>query len=232
MESNKYTVTFATVVCVLLSILLSVTYVSLKDKQEMNRKVDQQKNILIAAGIEVDSNDKVASIFNQNVQSLVIDFKGNIIKGKLIDDIESNSNELPIYKIIDQGKVKSYVYPAQGVGLWSTLYGYVAVKPNGSTIIGLTFYKEAETPGLGAEITKPWFRNNFINKEINKGKAIVGITVVKGKARDQVNYKTNKAHMVDGISGATITGNGVTSMMKRYPIKYAPFFKKIQINRG
>jgi len=228
MESNKYTVTFATVICVLLSILLSVTYVSLKDRQDLNRKIDQQKNILIAAGIEVESNDKVVSTFNKSVDSLYLDRKGNIVK----NDLDNQVNHLPIYKIVVDGKVSSYVYPAQGVGLWSTLYGYVAVKPNGSTIVGLTFYKEAETPGLGAEITKSWFRDNFVNKEICKGDKVVGITVVKGKARDHVNYKSDKEHMVDGISGATITGNGVTSMMKRYPIKYAPFFKKIQLNKG
>lgn len=228
MQSNKYTIIFATIVCMILSIMLSVTYMSLKERQELNRKIDKQKNILISAGIKVNSVEEVSKIFKEKVKAFVIDKNGEVVVGKIAAnlDVKKNPNFLPIYKILNKGLVESYVYPAQGVGLWSTLYGYIAVKPNGSTVVGITFYKEGETPGLGAEINKLWFRNNFIGKEINQGNKVVGVKVVKGKAKDQSDFKTSALHMVDGISGATITGNGVTKMMKQYPVKYAPFFRK------
>jgi Na+-transporting NADH:ubiquinone oxidoreductase subunit C len=208
--------------------MLSVTYMSLKDRQELNRKIDKQKNILISAGIKVNSVDDVSRVFRSRVKPFVVNKEGNVVVNKLVEDLDSKKDPhlLPIYKIVKNNVVESYVYPAQGVGLWSTLYGYIAVKPNGSTVVGITFYKEGETPGLGAEINKLWFRDNFIGKELNKDNKVVGVKVVKGKAKDQVTYKTDSLHMVDGISGATITGNGVTKMMKDYPVKYAPFFKK------
>lgn len=228
MQSNKYTIIFATIVCMILSVMLSVTYMSLKERQELNRKIDKQKNILISAGIVVDSVDQVSNIFKKKVKSFVVDKEGNIVVDKLVDELDPKKDFhlFPIYKILNNGIVESYVYPAQGVGLWSTLYGYIAVKPNGSTIVGITFYKEGETPGLGAEINKLWFRDNFVGKEISKNNKVVGVKVVKGRAKDQGAYKTDSLHMVDGISGATITGNGVTKMMKNYPVKYAPFFQK------
>jgi len=227
-QSNKYTIIFATIVCMILSVMLSVTYMSLKERQELNRKIDKQKNILISAGIKVNSVDEVSKIFKNKVKPFVVNNKGDVVVDKSVDDLDSKKDThlFPIYKILNNGVVESYVYPAQGVGLWSTLYGYIAVKPNGSTVVGITFYKEGETPGLGAEINKLWFRDNFIGKELNKNKRVVGVKVVKGKAKDQGAYKTDSLHMVDGISGATITGNGVTKMMKDYPVKYAPFFQK------
>jgi Na+-transporting NADH:ubiquinone oxidoreductase subunit C len=227
-QSNKYTIVFATIVCMILSVMLSVTYMSLKDRQELNRKIDRQKNILISAGIKVNSVDEVSEVYSKRVRPFVINRKGEVETNKLVDDLDpkKDTHLLPIYKILNNDVVESYVYPAQGVGLWSTLYGYIAVKPNGSTVVGITFYKEGETPGLGAEINKLWFRDNFIGKELNKNDKVVGVRVVKGKAKDQSDYKRDSLHMVDGISGATITGNGVTKMMKDYPVKYAPFFKK------
>lgn len=234
MQSNKYTIVFAFTVCVILSILLSATYMSLKDRQELNRKLDKQKNILIAAGFSPENSDDVEKIFMTRVKPLVLNLSGDIVLDKLPDQIKSKESGklLPLFKISkfeNKKETESFVYPVDGKGLWSTMYGYLAVTPNGRIIKGITFYKQGETPGLGGEIEKEWFRKNFIGKKIYNGNKIVGINVVKGKAKDHMSYKTHSKHMVDGISGATLTCNGITKMLKINPKKYASFFN--QLNR-
>ena len=119
-----------------------------------------------------------------------------------------------------------YAIPVIGRGLWSTLYGYLALEPDASTVKGIQFYSHKETPGLGAEIEKDWFTNNFIGKKIvNPNGELVSIEVLRGK----VDELSNEAyHQVDGISGATMTTKGVTQFLLEDLQKYEPFFKKIR----
>ena len=168
---------------------------------------------------------------------MVLDLDGKVVEGKKPEDLpkksatgeEKRPKYLPLYQQLDENKkVVGYVYPVSGKGLWSTLRGYLAVKPNGSEIVGLAFYSHAETPGLGAEIEKTWFTTNFIGKTLMKNGQLVGVNVVKGKAANQTTYATQKDHMVDGISGATITGNGVAKMMRVIPRRYLKFFQNRQ----
>jgi len=230
-RTNWYTIGFAAIMCVVLSVMLSATFMALKDARELNKKLDSQKNILEAAGIHVATLDAAGPVFATRIEQLVITNTGKVLPGKIPDsvDFDKQPNLMPLYRVKarpDDDTTVAYVYPVQGVGLWSTLYGYLAVTPGGDTVKGLSFYKEKETPGLGAEIKEAWFRDNFVGKKLydNAGN-LVGIDVVKGKARDHVDYKTRASHMVDGISGATITANGVSKMMKVFPKKYAPFFE-------
>jgi len=224
-HSNRYIISFTVIMCVIISFILSAVSISLKDKQEINKEIDKHKNILIAAGISIENND-IQDIYEKRVKLLMINKNGNIIEDKEL--IDKNSY-LPLYGIKDlnnSNQINAYVYPVIGKGLWSTLYGYLAVNANGIEIIGLTFYKHGETPGLGAEIEKLSFRNNFIGKKLYNKNKFIGITVAKGKARDHADYSFNSEHIVDGISGATITAKGVEKMIKREPLKYHNFFYK------
>lgn len=238
MQGNAYTIGFAAAICVACSLLLSGVSGALKPRQDKNRVLDRQKNILVALGWDKDNvatmtGEQVQSTYKSGVEEMVISRANGKKIEKSIKDLpakvargeEKTATELPLYKRVDDDSKLAFAYPVTGKGLWSTLYGYLAVKPSGNEIVGLTFYKHGETPGLGAEIEQPWFRQNFVGKELYDDGNLVGIEVVKGKAADKPSYKSNKDHMVDGISGATLTGNGVMKMTKIEPLKYAAFFK-------
>ncbi|MEM7494724.1 MAG: NADH:ubiquinone reductase (Na(+)-transporting) subunit C [Myxococcota bacterium] len=120
----------------------------------------------------------------------------------------------------------SYVYPVEGLGLWGPIHGYLAVSPDGREVVGVAFYEHDETPGLGGEISQSWFQDHFVGKLLYHGARLVGIEVVKGKARDHADFAKRGRHMVDGMSGATITGRGITDMMRGVPAKYEPFFMR------
>ena len=242
--SNVYIIGFAAAICILCSLLLSVISGALNERQQVNRVLDQQKNVFLACGLTPDKlksmkAEEITDHYKASIREFVIDKKGNVVEGKKIADLdkkvasgEDTSGEyLPIYKELDKnGKTNSYIYPVTGKGLWSTLYGYVAVKPNGDDVIGIAFYKHGETPGLGAEIEKTWFTDNFKNKKLYKAGKFEGVDVVKGKVADKTGIDLN--HAVDGISGATITGAGVGKMMKQKPKLYDAFFKKNKSVKG
>jgi Na+-transporting NADH:ubiquinone oxidoreductase subunit C len=239
-RGNAYVIGFAAAVCVVCSLLLSVVSGSLRSRQEENRVLDRQKNVLLAAGFTDKEIRKlgrkgVQKTYADSFEEMVIDTQGNVLDGVKHTDLdpkelrleEPGQKRLPIFRQKDPSNpsdTKSYIYPIIGKGLWSTLYGYMAVKPAGHEIVGVAFYKHGETPGLGAEIEKTWFTSNFKGKELYEGDDVVGVEVVKGKVADKVGVQ--KEHAVDGISGATLTGNGVTKLMKVVPKMYAPFFNK------
>ena len=167
-----------------------------------------------------------------NIDSLIIDTDGLVVDNISIEDLNEVENKstgevryfyennefLPLYV---ETKENVIIMPISGKGLWSSLFGYFALDAdNYSTVKGITFYAHAETPGLGAEISKKWFQDNFVNKEIYENNNLKSIAVAKGKADENSKYE------VDGISGATITSNGVTTLLSRDLRRYEPYFYK------
>ncbi len=229
MHSNKYTLGFMTVVTVLLGSFLSVAASSLKEMQELNVENDSKKNILSCLGYKENtqdpwSPDEIQSMFNKNITAIVLDGNGEEtqIDPKTID-AETDENNFPIYISKVDDEIKGYAIPISGKGLWSTLYGFFAIEPDGITAKGITFYAHKETPGLGGEVDKAWFQNNFVGKKfINDQGELVGIKVVKGKADPSSKYE------VDGISGATITSKGLESFLVDDLKKYDSFFKNVR----
>ena len=133
---------------------------------------------------------------------------------------------MPIYVNKVNNVIQGYAIPISGKGLWSTLYGYFAIEPDCETAKGITFYAHKETPGLGGEVDKAWFQNNFIGKKfVDENGALIGIKVIKGKANP------NSSHEVDGISGATVTSKGLEVFLLDDLKKYEPFFKKLRNNQ-
>ena len=240
MQHNKsYTFLFVSSITIIASLFLATAYTQLKDKQDYNVELDRKKNILGCLGLDVDSYsmDDIINAYEERIEGIVSTLDGEKIENVKIEDlitITDGSNGqsnymfeerqyIPIYHAPDS---QVYIFPISGKGLWSTLYGYFALENDFNTVKGITFYKHKETAGLGGEIEKPWFRNNFEGKHIfSKEGELISIKVTKGKVRDVLNER-DWAHAVDGISGATITSNGVTNLLHRELIRYHPFIKK------
>ena len=229
---NKYI--FILTVTIVTSLLLSIASEGLKNLKLKNIELDKKKNILNAVGIDIQKFNNIKDIDNyfiKNIDTLIINDKGDINNYLSISDLKERENNktgevkyyhddieyLPLYKDNDKNSI---ILPISGKGLWSTLFGYFAIDANNySTVKGITFYKHKETPGLGGEVSKKWFQNNFIGKEIYNDKELVSIIVAKAGYADK-----NSLYEVDGISGATITSNGVTSFLKRDLKRYQKYF--------
>lgn len=154
------------------------------------------------------------------------------------EDVEKLSDQ-EIAK--DPSKVQTYVIPVSGFGLWGPIYGYLAIGKDGDEVIGTTWYEHAETPGLGANISAPWWQKQFYGKEIFQeslgGKtdfktAEMGIIVVKGKVKDVYGISPKAKSAVDGMSGATLTGDGVTAAYRDSLTPYRNFLIKIHELQG
>jgi len=234
LESNRYTFMFAFAVCVTCSLALSIVSEGLKEKKAENVALDIKKNILKAMDLETPLSAKaqtkeVLDIYEAKIEEKVINGEGHVVEGRLPEDIQEAEALYPVYVYRERGQIMSYCFPVVGKGLWSTIYGYFALESDATTVRGVTFYKHGETPGLGAEIEKDWFQNNYKGKKIwdVKRNRLAPIKVVKGKVANVVP-RTEVPFYVDGISGATMTSKGVTAMVDKWVNVYEPFFRKIR----
>ena len=232
MRSNTYTLVFTSIVTIVLGFFLALAADWLRDLQDLNVENDMRKNILLSLGFKPGAetpwtSDDIQKLFEENIEALVLDASGQMTeKDPKEIDIEKDLEFLPIYLKKVGDDVGGYAIPIAGKGLWSTLFGYFAIEPDGRTVKGITFYKHGETPGLGGEVDKPWFQQNFIGKRfVDENDQLLGIHVIKGKVQsdDQEAY-----HKVDGISGATMTGKGLEYFLKDDLVKYEPFFKQVR----
>ncbi|PKP54021.1 MAG: NADH:ubiquinone reductase (Na(+)-transporting) subunit C [Bacteroidetes bacterium HGW-Bacteroidetes-1] len=243
MYSNGYIFRYAGIMVVLVAAVLSAAAMFLKPMQERNDAVDKMQSILSAAGFEgVDAKNAI-ELFNKNVTNMiVIDPDGNVVndftgdskenskafklnlKEQLYNKSMSRPFELSIYVVNKNGE-SVYIIPLRGVGLWGPIWGNIALKSDYRTVVGVTFGHKSETPGLGAEIETPIFEEQFPGKTIfDENGNFVSIGVIKGGVANQP--ETQQSHVVDAISGGTITSNGVSAMLKNVLESYEPFFKK------
>ena len=225
MRSDAYTIAFTTIITVILGLGLSATADSLRDRQILNEQLDIKKNILSVLGYKQDTpwtNEEVQSLYDSNINEIRIDEVGLVL-----DEVDKSGNfAYTIYQSSENNEVTGYAIPIAGKGLWGTMYGYFAIEPDAETVKGITFYKHKETPGLGAEVDKDWFKNNFIGKKLtDKNGELVSIEVVKGYVS---KTDPDALHKVDGISGATITGSGLTTFLKSDLEKYEPYFARVR----
>lgn len=241
-SSNGYVLGFAVTVCVIISAALAVTANSLRATQEAAAEFDRQKNVMMAAGL-IDGADprprpELEKLYQARIAEVVVDTKtGQVLGDKTPKDVgamnkvaaedekklaatekrEVDKAAASRYRSVaigkgDDGKT-TFVLPISGKGLWSTIYGYLALGEDGNTVRGVTFYKHGETPGLGGEVENPAWCAQWQGKTIlGDGGKLVGIEVMKGKVDPA--KPAEKAHKVDGLSGATITSNGVTKFVK------------------
>lgn len=155
---------------------------------------------------------------------------------KLIYELLPNTQDNNPKKNPSSSTPEGYVIPINGFGLWDAIYGYLALKPDGNTVIGISWYDQKETPGLGANIAEPQWQNLFPEKRIflqnqdgntDVKAAPIGITVVKGKVAEVYGNSPKSKSAVDGMSGATLTGNGVTDAYRDVLNAYRPLFIKL-----
>ena len=222
------TVIVATALCFVCSMVVSFAAVNLKSIQEVNKAIDKQKNILQVAGVYHEGID-VNKTFS-SFQPLVVDLNNGKFTDKfdpsIFDDkkaaqdpllsislendpasIGRRTNYATIYLLKkDDGSLDKVILPIHGYGLWSTLYGFIALEDNLNDIFGLQFYQHAETPGLGAEVDNPKWKAQWKGKKLNNKNGELMIQVAK--------TQKYKEHHIDALAGATLTSNGVDNLVK------------------
>lgn len=218
--------------CLLCSAIISIIAIQLKSIQNENVVKDMQKKIVSSAGLQLEYGSVENAMMN--IKTIVVDLD----QGKIVD-INPNSYELSKelreegkYKFLSaendiasikkrekyskvfieykDDKINTLILPVRGYGLWGILYGYLAIKSDFNTVAGLEFYEHKETPGLGAEIDNPKWKALWKGKKIYQENGEVSLKVIKGNvlaSSDNINYE------VDGLSGATLTCNGVTNLI-------------------
>jgi Na+-transporting NADH:ubiquinone oxidoreductase subunit C len=234
-SSNSYVLGFTVIICVTMSALLAVLATVLKPIQQASKELDRQKNVLMAAGLaESDSTpDSIRTLYTTRVEELVFDTsEKEVSSDKTSKDVEGMSKEgkrrfrvLARIKAESGDEVIGYVLPISGKGLWSILYGYLALAGDGNTVQGITFYQHGETPGLGGEVENPEWQAGWKGKKILSDGELVSITVKKGAVDESVERE--RLHQVDGLSGATITCKGVTDFVKADLTAFEPFLQKV-----
>lgn len=230
-QSNLYTIFYIVVLVVVVGTLLAVTSMLLKDKQLENAEADMKKQILASVHITADA-DNVATLYDKYITStLVVNSDGatigndafsiNVQEQSKIKD--PSQRKLPVYVCNLGEKGIKYILPVYGNGLWGPIWGYISVDSDGTTIYGAYFAHQSETPGLGAEIEKPAFSDQFDGKVLFKNDEFLPVAVVKKGQK-----APNGEDFVDAISGGTITSKGVGAMLDDCLKPYKAFLEGIK----
>lgn len=235
-NSTAYTVTFAAIVCLICGVAVAASAVGLREKQETNKLIDKKSKVLAAAGLLPEgkvAQRTIDEIFKNNVvpkavklstgeEAKAVDPTAFDIQKAMRDPATSGAApenaakvaRLPehslVYEIKKDGKLETLVIPVEGKGLWSTLYGFLALSADTETIKGLIFYQHGETPGLGGEVDNPRWRSLWEGRKPFNEDFEPVIEVIKGSA----GSVEDAPHQVDGLSGATITGRGVSHLIQ------------------
>ena len=209
-DSISNTLTIAIGLSLICSVLVASAAIVLQPKQLKNREEYRQRIILEVAGLMVPDGD-IGALFTT-------------IQADMVDIASGESVEIYLEKNGDT--VQQIILPVSGPGLWSTMRGYLALAPDGNTVKGIRFYEHGETPGLGDQIDKADWRNLWVGKQLYGDDGTPRIEVVRGFAlRDASN--TDLQHQIDGLSGATLTGNGVTRLVQHWigPEGFGPYLE-------
>lgn len=246
-DSIKKTLFVVIALSLVCSIIVSTAAVSLRDKQKANAVLDKQSKIVEVAGIDTEGK-KIPDLFAQYIEPRLVDFStGEFVDGdaatydqrkaakdknlsvKLTAEqdkakIIRRANEGLVYLVKDGSAVSKVIIPVHGSGLWSMMYAFVAVETDGNTVAGITYYEQGETPGLGGEVENPRWRAQFVGKKLFDENHKPAIKVVKGGAPQ------GSEHGVDGLSGATLTGNGVQGTFDFWlgDEGFGPFLAKVR----
>lgn len=233
-QGNTYTIIYSVVLVAIVGVVLSVVYQALRPQQVENIDNDTRRQILAAALITPGEGESVADLYHQHIQSaFIVNSEGDTVSNDADKAFKVNvamevkkpaaERQLPVFVCsTDQGT--KYIVPVYGAGLWGPIWGYIAFDDNGDTIYGAYFAHQGETPGLGAEIEKPAFSNQFKGKNIFASDgAFQSVEVVKSGHEP----KDGKA-WVHAISGGTITSQGVQKMLSNSLEPYSAFFTNLK----
>ena len=234
-DSNIFTFSFAIIMVLIVAISLAVVSESLSSMKKENKEDKKKINILSAIKVECDRSNASELYTKYIKKSIVINSSGEIIENDNIDafyidvkkqyrnkTLSKEDKVFPIF-IAETDTSKYFITPLVGSGLWGPIWGFIAFQEDCNTIFGASFDHKTETPGLGAEIREDFFEDEFIGKKIlDENSSFVSVDVVKGGAEE------GSYHQVDGITGGTITSDGVTNMLKADLEIYNNYFKTIR----
>jgi len=247
-DSISNTLVVAIGVSLVCSVLVSAAAVVLRPAQERNQAEFRQRIVLEVAGL-YDPGADIAAQFDR-IDAHLVDLE----TGEYVEDIDPESFDAeaatndpklsvvvpaeydianlrrrtiyaPVYLVTDGDRIEQIILPVHGAGLWSTMRGFLAVEVDGNTIRGLRFYEHAETPGLGDQIDNESWLSQFPGKLLFDAAGEPRFEVVRGKAQPG----PNAVHQVDGMSGATLTGNGVSNLIQYWsgPHGFGPYLNRI-----
>lgn len=228
-QSNLYTTVYIIVLVLIVGTALAATSLALRDRQQANINADKMRQILASVNITADGNDVVKKFDECITRQIVVNSKGEETEGNAFDidvaqqvKLPADQRKLPVFECKTPDGTK-YILPAYGAGLWGPIWGYIALDADGSKIYGAFFAHQGETPGLGAEIEKPKFRDEFKGLNLFKNGDFLPIAVVKAGQKPSDNRD-----FVDGVSGGTITSKGVGDMIDNSLSPYKAFLKKLR----
>ena len=239
-QSNGYIILFTAIMTIVVGGLLSLTSQVLAPAQKISIELDTKTQILGAVQ-ELKKGDDILAIYKERIKSLAVDIKGSEItinkKGEpmvaeevnILKNYKMNPQEriYPVFMYMNEqnpNQVDAYILPLYGAGLWDKIWGFVALKKDFQTIAGVAFDHKGETPGLGARIKDKQILDRYVGKKIYDATGVLAsVSMVKGEGNSNLTE-----HQVDGMSGATLTGKGVNSMMKQYLASYQAYFEKVK----
>ena len=250
-QSNGYILIFTVVLTIVVGGLLAGASQFLGPAQQRSIDLDTKSSILNAVRnqVKIEKGDDILAIYAKRISSLVVDFDGNEIttdaKGNpLVAEkvnilknykLDPKERQYPVFKLMnaeDPAKVEAYILPVYGAGLWDKIWGYVALDSKLETIVGVSFDHKQETPGMGQRIATEEIQDRFAGKKIyDESGTLVSVEMMKGEhggGAASIQYYEGQPHKVDGMSGATLTGNGLNEMLKSYLQSYQSYFKKIE----
>lgn len=253
-DSTARVLAVAFAVCLVCSVLVSAAAVGLKQRQERNKELEKKRNILQIAniydparGVEEQFRRVTARMvdlesgrFTTAVDPAAFDSRRAARTDPTRQDIpvdqdragiRSRSRYMDVYLLEEGGRLRQIILPVYGKGLWSTMYGFIALGPDLSTVTGFGFYEHGETPGLGGEIDNPAWRAKWPGKLVYDRQGDLRLTVVKGAAATEGEAAR---HEVDGLSGATLTARGVSNLVAYWLGEngYQPFLQRLRQEGG
>lgn len=248
-DSLQRTLLVAVLLCIVCSVVVSVAAVSLRPMQKANQELDFKRNILSAAGL-FEEGKSVDELFEQ-VHVRIVDLETGTFTDAVDPDsydqreaasdpalsesipvsediakIKRREQYAEIYLVEDDAGIDTFILPIHGYGLWSTLYGFIALEADGNTVKGLVFYEHGETPGLGGEVDNPRWRALWPGKKVYDDSGNVALEVIKGTVDAGA---PGAEHDVDGLAGATLTSKGVSNLVHYWLSEdgYQPFLNNL-----
>ncbi|GGA71266.1 Na(+)-translocating NADH-quinone reductase subunit C [Neiella marina] len=258
-DTISKTLTVVIGLCLVCSLIVSVAAVGLKPTQQYNKALDKQRNILEAAGLLDKAAGDISGTFDKYIEAKVVDLATGTYVDMSSEDaaaydqrkmaktsgenivlsadqdvasIKRIAQKANVYLAKDEaGEVTSIILPVHGYGLWSTMYAFLAIKPDTNTVQALVYYDQLETPGLGGEVENPSWKNLWVGKKLFDDDWNLAIRVVKGGATP------GDIHGVDGLAGATLTANGVQNTFDFWlsDDAFGPYLAKVRsegVNNG
>ncbi|MDD2759504.1 MAG: Na(+)-translocating NADH-quinone reductase subunit C [Methylomonas sp.] len=251
-DSLEKTVAVALALCLVCAVLVSLATVALRPLQSYNKALDMKKNILDVAGLLQEDTD-IDEAFKERIEAKLVDLAtGEYVDGdvdeydqrkaakdpaqneviptdKDIASIRVKAKVAKVFLVKSGDKLQSIILPINGYGLWSTMYGFLALEADGQTVQSINLYDQGETPGLGGEVVNPNWRALWKGKKVYGENGEVALALVKGTVDTS---RSDAVYKVDGLAGATLTSRGVSNLIQYWMSAegFAAYLNKIRTN--